>query len=279
MVDLDGAAIADAEFQTGTDLTNSSEIVLTIELDGDTDAIPSSTHILAGDVSGTSASLTIAHSSALGSDYSSSGGSYILATPTTSVTTDENSGIWFLNPPATTFTMSYTGLEPLSNNSHYEGWAIVDGVPVSTGKFNVDSNGDLVDLDGTVIDQGIFTVGGDLSTASAVVLSIEPAGDVDTTPSSTEILGGDIASGAANLDVMHGSSLGDDFSSAAGSYILATPTNGDSTNENSGIWWLDPTGGSPVSGLTLPTLPAGWNYEGWVVIDGTPVTTGTFLSC
>ena len=32
------------------------------------------------------------------------------------------------------------------------------------------------------------------------------------------------------------------------------------------------------AGLTLPTLPAGWKYEGWTVINGTPVTTGTFTS-
>jgi hypothetical protein len=34
----------------------------------------------------------------------------------------------------------------------------------------------------------------------------------------------------------------------------------------------------PSAGLTLPTLPAGWKYEGWTVINGMPVTTGTFLS-
>ena len=31
-------------------------------------------------------------------------------------------------------------------------------------------------------------------------------------------------------------------------------------------------------GLDLPQLPAGWAYEGWVVIDGTPVTTGRFTA-
>ena len=28
----------------------------------------------------------------------------------------------------------------------------------------------------------------------------------------------------------------------------------------------------------LPQLPDGWKYEGWVVIDGQPVTTGTFTN-
>ena len=28
----------------------------------------------------------------------------------------------------------------------------------------------------------------------------------------------------------------------------------------------------------MPTLPAGWRYEGWAVINGMPVTTGTFMN-
>ena len=66
------------------------------------------------------------------------------------------------------------------------------------------------------------------------------------------------------------------FLLAAGSYILATPTNDLDTDENSGIWFLDLSGGSPAAGLELPALPAGWNYEGWAVIDGVPVSTGRF---
>ena len=33
-----------------------------------------------------------------------------------------------------------------------------------------------------------------------------------------------------------------------------------------------------MAGLTLPALSAGWKYEGWAVIDGTPVSTGTFTN-
>ena len=70
--------------------------------------------------------------------------------------------------------------------------------------------------------------------------------------------------------------LGSDFSSAAGGYILATPTNEAVDDELSGIWFLDPAG--PSASLNLPILPAGWRYEGWAVISGTPVTTGRFTS-
>lgn len=39
-----------------------------------------------------------------------------------------------------------------------------------------------------------------------------------------------------------------------------------------------PAASGPTAGLTLATLPAGWKYEGWAVINGTPVSTGTFTS-
>ena len=72
--------------------------------------------------------------------------------------------------------------------------------------------------------------------------------------------------------------MGTNFSTSTGSYILATPTDGSSTtDELSGVWWLDPAAG-PGAGLDLPTLPEGWEYEGWAVVNGTPVSTGKFTS-
>ena len=72
--------------------------------------------------------------------------------------------------------------------------------------------------------------------------------------------------------------LGKDFTAASGKYIIATPTDGNGDiNEESGVWFLDISSGSPVAGLLLPTLPEGWAYEGWAVIDGTPISTETFI--
>ncbi len=150
--------------------------------------------------------------------------------------------------------------------------AIIAGAPVTTGKFNVDAEGDLVDLEGNTISGGRFDTGTDLSQATAIIITIEPDGDVDAIPADTHYLAGGVAGGSAPLTVGHPAALGDDFSDAAGTYILATPTDDDDANENSGIWFL----ADGVAGLQLPTLPAGWKYEGWAVIDGTPVTTGTF---
>ena len=175
-----------------------------------------------------------------------------------------------------TLALSFTGLEPLNNGFHYEGWAIVNGAAVTTGKFNVDGNGALVDLNGGAIAGGEFATGVDLTNTSAIVITIEPAGDTDAIPASTHVIAGSVTNQTAALTVGAPQALGDDFTGAMGSYILATPTDDPAGNENSGIWFLSLAGGSPAAGLDLPVLPAGWAYEGWAVIDGTPVTTGTF---
>jgi hypothetical protein len=170
-----------------------------------------------------------------------------------------------------TLTLDINGLEDLGSNYQYEGWLIVGGMPVTTGTFTVDGSG--------VLSQTVFNVSlNDLINATTFVLTIEPIPDPDPSPSSVHILGGNFIDYDAPLSAGHPAALGDDFSSIDGKYILATPTNGPSTNELSGIWFLDLSGGSPAVGLTLPTLPAGWKYEGWVVITGTPVTTGTFTA-
>ena len=170
-----------------------------------------------------------------------------------------------------TVTLGINGLEDLGANYQYEGWLIVGGMPVTTGTFTVDAGG--------VLSQTVFGVNlSDLVNATTFVLTIEPNPDPIPDPSSTHILGGDFTNFDAPLTVGHPAALGDDYSSIDGKYILATPTNGAMTDELSGVWFLDLSGGSPAVGLTLPTLPAGWKYEGWSVISATPVTTGTFTA-
>ena len=167
--------------------------------------------------------------------------------------------------------LDINGLQDLGSNYQYEGWLIVSGMPVTTGTFTVDVNG--------VLSQTTFSVNtSDLINATTFVLTIEPIPDPDPDPSSTHILGGNFIDYDAPLSVGHPAALGDDYSGIDGKYILATPTNGPMTDELSGIWFLDLSSGSPEVGLTIPTLPAGWKYEGWTVISGTPVTTGTFTA-
>ena len=170
-----------------------------------------------------------------------------------------------------TLTMSFNGLEDLGPDYVHEGWLIVGGSPVSTGRFAIDGAGDAFPAWFVVDAQ-------DAAGATLFVLTIEPAVGDDPAPSDTHVLAGDLVGGSASLTIGHAAALGDDFSSAAGAFILQTPSTASTPDDyDQGIWWLDPAGG-PGATLVLPTLPAGWEYEGWVVGLGGPISTGRFLT-
>lgn len=166
-----------------------------------------------------------------------------------------------------TFNIAVSGLPQLDEFHVYEGWIVVNGSPVSTGTFAIDNIGSP--------SISSFSVNaGQLENASGFAISIEPSPDPDAAPSDSKILGGTFIGQTAILSTEHEMALGTGFSTAAGKFILATPTNGDNTDELSGVWWLNPDG--PAASLLLPDLNEGWMYEGWVVFDGVPVSTGKF---
>ena len=165
--------------------------------------------------------------------------------------------------------LEFSGLPSLGPNYRYEGWIIVNSAPISTGKFNITPSG--------IMAPSVFPVNKeDLDDATAFVLTIEPQPDPDPDPSSVHILGGSFDGSTASLSISFDAALGTDFSSASGTFILATPTTSTTDDELSGIWFIDLSSGSPMAGLSLPTLPSGWMYEGWAVIGGIPVSTGKF---
>lgn len=171
-------------------------------------------------------------------------------------------------PKTSNLTLNIEGLENLGSALKYEGWLIVGGAPISTGVFSVDDEG--------MLSQTSFEVEKEnLEAATKFVLSIEPTEDNDPAPAATKILAGDFTNGEANVSSKN---IVGDFSEATGKYILATPTDGMNNNEFSGVWFLDNSSGSAMKGLSLPELSAGWKYEGWVVIDGVPVSTGRFTN-
>ena len=173
------------------------------------------------------------------------------------------------DPSTKTMTLNIDNLEDVGDDYTYEGWIIVDGAPVSTGTFDVDADGNL--------SKSSFSVDiAQLDAATDFVLSIEPVPDNDPAPSAIKLLGGGFDGNSADVSTAHGAALGDDLSGALGNYILATPTTTTTDDEYSGVWFLDLGTGAPATGLTLPALPEGWVYEGWAVIDGMPVTSGTF---
>ena len=164
--------------------------------------------------------------------------------------------------------IEFEGLEPLGDDFEYELWTIVDGQPVTGGVFDIDDSGEVVissDQDYLYGHEG----------ATDVVISIEPAVDPDPAPAAPKPLGGAIAEdGSFTLDTTHPATFGTDFSDAAGQFILGTPSDGADNNELSGLWFLQVPG--PEASLELPELPEGWVYEGWAVVDGVPISTGTF---
>jgi len=150
---------------------------------------------------------------------------------------------------AAELTLSFTNLMPLdeSTDGLYEGWAIIDGAPVSTGVFNVNASGQPVMPGGGGVIPS-FMIGDEIGLASSIKISLEPVGDADPAPSGLIVLTGDVDSETTllsaalpGLDTLMGS---------GGSYILATPSDNDEDagNDNQGIWYLALPG--PVASLT-----------------------------
>lgn len=164
-----------------------------------------------------------------------------------------------------TLSLELDGLEDLGDGFVYEGWVMLDGAPVSTGRF------DLADVDSATFEMAAE----EAERVTAFVLTIEPAEGDDPAPSNSKVLAGDFSDGEASLSVSHEAALGTDFGDAMGAYILETPTSAEvSEDYNQGVWFVDPAEG--MASLDLPALGEGWIYEGWVVgMDG-PISTGQF---
>jgi hypothetical protein len=150
---------------------------------------------------------------------------------------------------------------------------VIDGSPVPTGIFTVNNSGQM--------SQTVFEVPatvGKLKNAVMFVLTIEPYPDNDPAPSNQKLLAGNFNEQTASLQISHPAALNTNFSTATGHFVLATPTTASSSDELSGIWFINISSGSPAAGLNLPALPAGWRYEGWALVSGQPVSTGVFMN-
>ncbi|RJE73109.1 anti-sigma factor [Reichenbachiella sp. MSK19-1] len=191
-------------------LASATTFVLSIEPEMDSDPAPSATKILGGDFSGDAATVMISHTAALGTSFTEVGGSYILKTPTTTTDSDDLSGVWFLDPA--TGTPALTNLPDLTSKTGwvYEGWAVIDGQPVSTGRFNMDTGADQSSVfSGPESGPGFpgedfitnapsgLTFPTDLTDGGVIVLSIEPEPDNSPNPFELKPLRGAVPSGLA----------------------------------------------------------------------------------
>lgn len=130
------------------DLSSATDFIISIEPKPDTDPDPSEIIIMGGSFVGNTAGLSTEHSESLGNDFSNILGKFFLATPTTSDSTDELSGIWFADLITGTPEFSLQ-LPVLPSGWKYEGWVFINDAPVTTGKFsNVDTADDLAPYSG-----------------------------------------------------------------------------------------------------------------------------------
>lgn len=168
-----------------------------------------------------------------------------------------------------------TGLEPLGPGWVYEGWLIVNGAPLSAGRFSLTT---------ATVNRARYFVGSValLSRATAYVLTIEPERNDDPAPSKVHVLAGNLpAAGkrrSSSLTMSHTAAFGQNFAAVSGQFMLATPSSPSMDDSQLGIWFIDPRSGAPMPSLALPSLPEGWVYEGWVVTSSGPLSTGRFAS-
>lgn len=144
-VDFSGALSKNSFSVNSDDLSRASSFMLSIESIPDNDAAPGATRILAGDFSGGTATLNVKHSAAFGNDFTGASGTYMLTTPTAlPSSSDGKSGVWFID--ANTGTAGLKNLPALSTGWMYEGWAVINGSYVSTGKFTMTDAADQANL-------------------------------------------------------------------------------------------------------------------------------------
>ena len=123
-------------FSTDVDLSSVDKFAITVETEGDTDIIPSGIIVLVGDVVNGQSSSDLNFPI----DLSISEGTYILGTPTDGNREDETSGVWFVSLPTVTKSLN---LPDLPSGWIYEGWAVNQSMPLTTGRFADASADDL----------------------------------------------------------------------------------------------------------------------------------------
>jgi hypothetical protein len=194
-------------------VNNATAFVLTIEPVPDNSPIPHDRHILAGEFNTNTATITTAHGEALGADQTNASGSFILATPTDGgMNTDELSGVWFLNPgsPNPGDETAALSLPALPAGWIYEGWAVINGMPLTTGKFSqVDAADQAAPFSGPMMGPSFpgedylqnAPTGLSFPTnlqSDTIVVTIEPVPDTDDAPFFLAPLKSGVPAGAAD---------------------------------------------------------------------------------
>jgi hypothetical protein len=96
--------------------------------------------VLGGDFANGAAQLTLGHAAALGNDFASATGNYVLAAPSAGAESNYVNVIWWLDPAAGPGPS--LNLPELPAGWVYEGWVVGSEGPISTGRFSAVSGAD-----------------------------------------------------------------------------------------------------------------------------------------
>lgn len=168
-------------------------------------------------------------------------------------------------------------LIPLAEGFIYKGWAKVGELYYATSGFNVTQTGQFLTEVGAFRDKS-FVLAADISGADIVMISIEGKRGGGAEPSGSVVLAADVTSGAITLSISHSAALGAQFAGQTGQFTVMTPSDVDPSNETNGVWFVTGSGDNLEAALSLPPLPQGWAYEGWVESGGVLLSTGRFTS-
>jgi hypothetical protein len=169
--------------------------------------------------------------------------------------------------------ISFTGLPQLPDTLEYVSWL---AGPEGSFFYRVEK---FTPVNGSFSKLYTDIKAGAIVGMQYLVLSIEKKGLHDTVltkPSDVPILAGYLNGNQGEIKFSEDNSM-PRFESVKGNYMLATPSDTDPLNETSGIWFVDKdSAGNMIAGLTLPALPKGWFYQGWIEKDGRKFVTGHF---
>lgn len=190
----------------------------------------------------------------------------------------------------TNIELEMSGLNDLGDVFWYELWLTwqegESNLSKSLGVFRIDGQGQCL--------PNRFNVKlGDLQRAVAFFITIEEddlpglrllentPGVIDTLsgPGPYKILAAKFITNKAHYSIGDEYLLNFDFASARGTYLLNAVSVEQTSPSASGIWFINKDEqGQLIAGLDLPDLPAGWSYQGWVVINSVSLSTGKFIS-
>ncbi len=197
-----------------TVVSGAGSFVLTIEPFPDTDVAPADSHLLAGDINGGSADVTIGHAAAIGDDLTAATGRFVLAAPSAGKGGSFENGIWYMVPPTPDAGL---GLPTLPVGWTYEGW-VVDvnsNTPISTGTF-LDENGPDSDAGGPAAGLGptppfpgqdFINPLRDLTDSHRAVISVEPVPDNSPLPFTLKPLAREISDVFGGTQLMNNNAL------------------------------------------------------------------------